>query len=94
VYEFIQKVVLNNSLGFQSIGLHAVLLIFYLMLQGKWRSEKISFITIILWSVGQLLLAFIMPYASLFGYLMAPWFLIMVSVLFIVLLIYEKRKVS
>ncbi len=47
------------------------------------------------WSLGQLLLAFILPFVSLFGYLMAPWFLLLMFLLFLVQFIYyQKRKVS
>ncbi|GEN31384.1 hypothetical protein HNQ35_001894 [Cerasibacillus quisquiliarum] len=94
VYEFIQKVVFNNSIGFHSIVFHAGILILYVIRQGKDEKNALSLLMMLLWSIGQLLLAFIMPYASLFGYLMAPWFLVILIVLFITLFIYEKRKVS
>lgn len=95
IYEFIQGAFLDNNLGFVNLGFYAILLILFIFLHGKHKQETLGLLFMMVWSLGQLLLAFILPFVSLFGYLMAPWFLLLMFLLFLVQFIYyQKRKVS
>src|SRR5699024_11622626 len=70
VYEFFQMMLNGHSFGWGYMGVAMVLLMAFMYFHDRIGAEKISFYLMIAWSLGQLLLSVMMPYASVFGYLL------------------------
>jgi|SRR5690625_4890395 len=92
VYEFIQIVWGGNTFTWGYLGLLMVLLILYLVLHDRTSTEKIIVILLIFWSLGQLILAMTMPFITVFGYMMSPWFMSFILIFCFVLFIKNYRK--
>jgi len=92
IYEFIQIVWQGDTLSWGYLGLLMVLLIVFILIHDRASSEIIAYSLFIGWTVGQLIFALSTPYTAVFGYMMAPWFLIVLLMFFSSLLIYNYRK--
>src|SRR5699024_11087658 len=92
VYEFFQMMLNGHSFGWGYMGVAMVLLMAFMYFHDRIGAEKISFYLLIAWSLGQLLLSFLMPYASLFGCLLDPWSIAIILVVFMLLFFYYNRK--
>ncbi|HLR80813.1 MAG TPA: hypothetical protein VK119_09610 [Bacillota bacterium] len=92
VYEFFQMMLNGHSFGWGYMGVAMVLLMAFMYFHDRIGAEKISFYLMIAWSLGQLLLSVMMPYASVFGYLLEPWFIAIILVVFMLLFFYYNRK--
>ncbi|WP_205599211.1 hypothetical protein [Oceanobacillus halotolerans] len=78
VYEFIQIVWVKDSYTWGLIGLLFVLLLVLVFLTNHLSKKNLSLVMIIGWSIGQLILALSLPYTTVFGYMLAPWFLVVI----------------
>ncbi|SET48618.1 hypothetical protein SAMN05216389_11291 [Oceanobacillus limi] len=74
VYEFIQFVVEDNPYAFGYLILLAVLIGMFFFLQERLTTMMIVMVMMIVWSVGLVVLGFVQPFVTVFGYIMAPWF--------------------
>lgn len=92
VYEFTQIVWNNNTYSIKYIGLLAGLIIALVIMRGRIADYRVNIIILIGWTVGSLGLSFIMPFMMVFGYTIAPWFLVLTLLLFLLLIIIKKRK--
>jgi hypothetical protein len=77
VYECIDIIWMGNRYTWGYLGLLFVLLLLLILMQHTSRA-KLNAGLLLIWGLGQLVLAFALPFAAAFGYLMAPWFLIIV----------------
>ena len=94
VYEVIQLYVEGNYIRLPSISL-LFLLVLLIVTTERFRREKGLYILFIGWSLGQVLLSFVLPYVTVFGYIIHPIFLwvVLVSLLFLYYF-QKKRKVT
>src|SRR5690625_4350813 len=68
-YEFIQGFIHEGAYTWSYLGLLMVLILLYLFLFEKFP-EKMVFVLLLGWVIGQVTLAFILPYITIFGYIM------------------------
>ncbi len=87
-YEFIQIVINKDSFTFGYLVLLVVLLCLFFLVAGRMNQRTVISIILVGWSIGMLFLSYIQPFATVFGYLMAPWFIwviLIASFLFFIL---------
>lgn len=75
-YEFAGWTWNNDSYAFGNIMLYSVLMILFLVLNDRVSPGVTGNVILLGWTAGMLLLLVIQPYGSMFGYLMDPWFII------------------
>ncbi|MEC5424203.1 hypothetical protein QGM71_11935 [Virgibacillus sp. C22-A2] len=76
VFEFIQLNLNKNPYTLVYLGLLVLLIVAFLLVQERIAPGKIAIIILSGWTAGQLFLAYVFPFVTVFGYLIAPWFLI------------------
>lgn len=91
IYEFLQVIVLGNRGDLLYLALITILLVVFLLLQGKISSYRSSFIVCIAWIIGQLVLSVMYSYSIIFGYMIAPIFFMM-AFIFIILFVIVRRR--
>lgn len=92
VYEFIQIVWNNDTYSISNMILLTVLIIIFLFMRGRLTTNMLIIIMVIGWTSGTLALAYIMPFTMVFGFTMAPWFLGLFLIIFLTLMMFNKRK--
>ncbi|WP_047986452.1 hypothetical protein [Ornithinibacillus californiensis] len=92
VYEFIQLVVEDNSYAFGYVILLAILIGIFFFLRERLNVIILLIILVTAWSVGMVSLALIQPFVTVFGYMMAPWFVGVIFITSIGGLTYKLRK--
>lgn len=92
MYEFIQMFWFENSYSWMYIGLLTILIIIHLLVQDKIAGWKVALLLMILWCVGQITLSFILPFATVFSYIMSPWYVGVLLLLSVGLYVYFNRK--
>ncbi|MFD1040000.1 hypothetical protein ACFQ3N_16630 [Virgibacillus byunsanensis] len=92
VYEFVQIVWNSNTYTWGYLGLVMLLIVVYMLVYDRITKEKLLGIMLIGWVFGQLMLALFLPFLTVFGYMMAPWFLILFFITSIGLYIYNNGK--
>ena len=90
VYEFIQIILEKNDFGLPYLSL-LFLFVLLIVTTERFRREKSLHILFIGWSLGQVLLSFVLPYVTIFGYIIHPIFHWIV--LFILLLSYYFQNI-
>ncbi|WP_218775554.1 hypothetical protein [Oceanobacillus senegalensis] len=96
IYEFFQLLWNNKEYGLGYMVVSGFLLIVLFLIQG-WASFKyLILFQLICWSLGLIILSFIQPYVTVFGYRMELWFIIpyTISLCIIILNNYRKRNVK
>lgn len=92
VYEFIDIVWNGNTYSWEYLGLLTLLLVIFMVFQEKVSFMKFNYHLLLAWSLGKLVLALILPFTAVFGYTIAPWFLIILSMLLVILITVNLRK--
>lgn len=92
VYEFIQIIWFGKSWPYMALLM--ILIMLYLLIDDKLPRYIISGFAVITWSLGQLLLTFILPYMSVFNYIIDPWFFIVIMIVTLLYVILKRKKVS
>ena len=92
VYEFIQIVWLNNTTGVPYMVLLSVLIVLLLFIRNRISTLLVMIIVLNSWITGTLVLTFLMPYTTVFGYTVVPWFLGLCLIAFLIILLLCKRK--
>lgn len=92
VYEFIQFTFNDNTYSFGYLILLMVLLIVYIFLIERIAISKILILIFTGWSVGMLLLIFLQPFATVFGYIMASWFVWLILIAGFCFILIKRRK--
>ncbi|WP_230856172.1 MULTISPECIES: hypothetical protein [Bacillaceae] len=91
-YEFIQLVWNDNTYAFGYLVLLTVLLVLFFLTRGRIAVITIIIMILTGWTAGVLLLTFIQPFVTVFGYIMAPWFVGLFFISSILLIIFKHRK--
>ncbi|SEQ84008.1 hypothetical protein SAMN05216232_3472 [Virgibacillus subterraneus] len=92
VYEFIDIMWNESTLAWGHLLLLIVLTFIYVFVHERISSRTAAGGFFVGWSLGQLLLSFILPFTTLFGYMMARWFLLVIFVISLALLTYHHRR--
>lgn len=91
VYEFLQMIWYGSMYSWSYMALLMILIILYLMLFEK-KPRKTTYLLILGWSLGQLLLSILLPFTTVFSYILAPWFLGTILLVFLLLFLISNRK--
>ncbi|WP_174613499.1 hypothetical protein [Virgibacillus ihumii] len=91
-YEFIQYIYHNNQFAFGYLVLLTVMLLVFLFIQKRVTAAILLIIIIICWSMGVLLLYFLQPFVTVFGYIVSPWFLGLFILFSLLYIFFLKRK--
>lgn len=92
VYEFIRIVWSENFISWGHLGLLMILIIIFMFLHDRITGVTLACGIFAGWGLGQLLLTFVLPFTTLFGYMMARWFLILIFIISFAVMIYYSRK--
>ncbi|MFZ3579783.1 hypothetical protein [Virgibacillus sp. DJP39] len=91
MYEFIQLVWNNNTYSFGYLFLLIIMLVVF-FLSGRITTTMLIVTMLIGWCVGMVLLSFVYPFATVFGYIIAPWFVGVFFITSICLITFNTRK--
>lgn len=92
VYEFIQLIWFNNANAFGYLLLLAILLIMFFSLRSHLKRSLVILVILFGWSAGILVLSFILPFVTVFGYIMEPWFIGLFFVINLFIIILKRRR--
>ena len=92
VYEFIQFVVVDNFYALGYLILLSILIAIFFLLRERFTTLKMLTVIVIVWSIGMLILGFVQPFVTVFGYIMAPWFVVLFFVMSVGILTYKIRR--
>lgn len=92
VYEFIQFVIEDNPYAFGYLILLAILIGVFFFLRDRMTNLMLLIIYVTSWTIGMMILAFVQPFITVFGYIMAPSFIGVFFVMSIGGLTYQLRK--
>lgn len=90
-FEFIQLIWNDNTYAFGYLILLAVLLVLFFLIHERLAASLTIMIMLIGWSAGVLVLTFIQPFVTVFGYIMEPWFLIVFFIINISIIIFKMK---
>ncbi|MBY7142484.1 hypothetical protein KFZ56_05200 [Virgibacillus sp. NKC19-3] len=91
-FEFIQYIWNDNPFAFGYLILLTILLLVFMFMQNRVASGTSILLILTVWSLGVLLLLFIQPFVTVFGYMITPWFLGLVFIIGFSYILYLKRK--
>lgn len=86
LYEFIQFVWKNNSLSLGNMLIAGLILVLYLYLRERLKSVNLVLALLTGWSAGMLILSYFQPFITIFGFIVARWFVLAFMVLGIVVM--------
>ena len=92
VYEFMQFVVEDNSYAFGYLILSSILIGIFFFLQDRLPVEMLLIFIVTIWSIGIIILGLVQPFVTVFGYIMAPWFVALFFGLSVLGLVIKLRK--
>lgn len=91
VYEFIQLVIEENRYALGYLVLLALLIGLFFFLTERFTVPILLIIITSIWSVGMLVLLYVQPFVTVFGYMMTPWFVMLFSITSVGSLTYKIR---
>lgn len=91
VYEFMQYIWRDNPFSFPYLAVYGVLLAGFHLLQGHVTPQNQISIVLAAGAAGFFAISFMLPYLSVFGYILDPWFLALMMAAFFGLLIKEPK---
>ena len=91
VYEFIQFMIKDNRYAFGQLLLLAVLIGVFFFLRERIKVTILLMAIVAVWSAGMIILGFMQPFVTVFGYLMAPWFIVLFFVVSMLGLTFKLR---
>ena len=92
VYEFMQVIWNKNTYSIGYIGLVALLIVAFVVMRDFVSPHWLNLLIFLGWTIGSLGLAVTMPIMMVFGYTMAPWFLVLMLIICCLLMVYLKKK--
>ena len=92
LYEFMQLTWYDNTLSFGYMVLLGILLVIFLTAQGRIGGHTLIGALLIGWSLGIYIIATIQPFVTVFGYMMAHWFVGLFFAVSFTYLILNQRK--
>jgi hypothetical protein len=91
-YEFIQMILEDNTYSLGYMVVMAILLIIFFVMRGRITTAALLMMTLVGWTAGILVLNFIQPFATVFGYIIAPWFIVLFFICSLSIIIFSERK--
>src|SRR5699024_1226109 len=88
----IQLVWNNSTYSFGYIALINVLVVLFLLIRERVTVSMLFTVILIGWSGGILLLAFTQPFVTVFGYIIAPWFVVLFFIISISIIIVKEGR--
>ena len=92
VYEFMQIIWNKNTYLIGYMGLVALLIVGFVVMRGFVSPHWLNWLVFFGWTIGSLALAVTMPIMMVFGYTMAPWFLVLMLIIGCLQIVYQKKK--
>lgn len=92
VYEFAQIIWNDNTYSIGYMGLVAFLIVTFEVMRNLISLYWLNLIIFLGWTIGSLAFAMSMPIMMVFGYTMAPWFLVLLLIIGCLLIIYKNRE--
>ncbi|MFD2638415.1 hypothetical protein [Piscibacillus salipiscarius] len=90
-YEFVDYVWNDNLYTWRYLTLLFGITMIYIMISNKVSYYLTSGLLMVLWGLGQTILSILLPFTTVFGYLISIWFFIIISIIGIVLLLTRKQ---
>lgn len=84
IYEFLEIILKDSVFAFGYLLLLSVLMLLYFFLRERLQIKLLLMIFLTGWSLGIIILSFIQPFVTVFGYIMEPWF---IGIFFITILV-------
>lgn len=92
LYEFIQLVWNDSTYSLGYMALLTILVVLFLLIRDRVTEIMLIIVMLIGWSAGILLLAFMQPFVTVFGYIMAPWFVGVFFIISMSVIIFNRKK--
>ncbi|AUJ24787.1 MULTISPECIES: hypothetical protein [Virgibacillus] len=93
-YQFIDIVWQDNSLAWGNFILMLLLLLIYLLVKDRMQSTMLFLYLTVIWTIGKLILSYILPFTTIFNYMIHPLFFVMVGLIHICIFLFKRKKVS
>lgn len=90
VYEFMQIILNENTYSMGYMGLVALLIVAFVVMRDFVSPHWLNLVIFLGWSIGSLGLSVMMPIMMVFGYTMAPWFLVLMLITCCLLIVYLR----
>lgn len=91
-YAFIQFTWEGDTYSFGYIVLAVMLLIFLLIVKERLATKTRVMILVTGWTLGMFLLNVVQPFTTVFGYIIAPWFAVLLFIVSWIIMIWKQRK--
>lgn len=91
-YEFAQLAWFDDVYALGNLILYAVLLALFLGLNDRVNPYAVGPVLLSVWTGGMLLISSIQSYSSTFGYVIEPWFIIILFITSYFLIFYSNRR--
>ena len=91
-FEFVQLAWYEDSYALGNLLLYAVLLVSFLVLNDRISPYALGSVLLSVWTAGMFLISSVQSYSSVFGYLMAPWFVITLFTAGHLLILFTRRR--
>ncbi|NBJ70106.1 MULTISPECIES: hypothetical protein [Clostridia] len=93
-YQFMDIVWRDNPLAWGNFVLMMFLLLLFLLVRERMQDHILLISLIISWLSGKLILSYLLPFTTIFGYMIHPLFLITVSIISLLILLLQRERVS
>ncbi|QQK76667.1 hypothetical protein HUG15_14565 [Salicibibacter cibarius] len=91
-YEFMQLVLGNHSYSLGYLIVLATLLVVFVSARGRLPMPRLLMTILVGWTAGMLVLTFVQPFATVFGYIIEPWFIGLFFIGCLLIVFVSKRK--
>jgi hypothetical protein len=91
-YESIQMILGDHTYSFGYMVVLAILLIIFFVKRERISAAALLIMILVSWTAGMLLLNFIQPFVTIFGYIIAPWFIVLFFIGCLSIIIFCERK--
>ncbi len=92
-YHFIEIIWMDNSFAWGNFILMFMLLSLFLLLKRLINQKTMLLLISYCWVFGKLLISWLLPFTTIFGYMVAPLFLVMVALIISVLYLFNRKLV-
>lgn len=93
-YQFIDLVWLNNQFAWGNFLLMMFLLLLFLRLRERLQQRTLIITITLCWVMGKLILNSLLPYTTIFGYMIHPLLYLVVGMICMVLFVIRRKRVS
>ncbi|MBU8566416.1 hypothetical protein KM914_08235 [Virgibacillus pantothenticus] len=93
-YHFMDIVWHDNPLAWGNFVLMILLLLLFLLLRERIQDHILLISLTISWMSGKLILSYLLPFTTIFRYMIHPLFLITVGMISLIIFIFKRKRVS